>query len=365
MKINEIIKALEEFAPLTFQEPYDNSGLTVGNRDATAKGILCTVDVTEEVLDEAIQLGDNIIVSHHPILFHSLKSLTGITYNERIIIQAIKNDIALYACHTNIDNITGGVNQKICEKLGLIDNKILNPVEEKLFKLVTFVPEESVDKVRKTLFDAGAGHIGNYSSCSFNTSGIGTFKGGDNTNPYAGEKGKLHYEKEIRIETIIPDYKLREAIQQMILSHPYEEVAYDVYPLRNTFSQAGSGMIGNFRKPLLKKDFFELLKNCFTIPCIKYSGNLPEQFKKIAVCGGSGSFLIKDAIKAKADAFLTGDIKYHQFFDAEKKIMICDIGHYESEQFTKEIFYSFLTKKFSKFAVHLSQSVTNPIKYHF
>ncbi len=365
MKINKIIKALEEFAPLTFQESYDNSGLTVGNRDAEAKGVLCTVDVTEEVLDEAIKLGANMIVSHHPVLFHSLKSLTGITYNERIIIHAIKNDIALYACHTNIDNITEGVNQKICEKLGLIDNRILSPVEGKLVKLVTFVPEESADKVREALFDAGAGHIGNYSSCSFNTSGTGTFKGGDDTNPYVGEKGKLHHEKEIRIETIIPDYKLREVIQQMILSHPYEEVAYDVYPLRNAFSQAGSGMIGNLRKPLTKNDFFKLLKNCFNIPFIKYSGNPPGQFKKIAVCGGSGSFLIKDAIRAKANALITGDIKYHQFFDAENKIMICDVGHYESEQFTKEIFYSFLTKKFSKFAVHLSRSVTNPIKYHF
>jgi len=365
MKIQKIIKALEELAPLALQEPYDNAGLTVGKSEAEVTGILCTLDVTEEVLNEAIELGANMIVSHHPVIFNALKSLTGKSYNERIIIQAIKNDISLYASHTNIDNTIGGVNHIICNTLGLTQCKILNPLEGKLIKLVTFVPEEYAEKVRTALFESGAGTIGNYDSCSFNISGSGTFKGDDTTTPFVGEKGKLHTEKETRIETVVPDYRVPEVVNQLLKIHPYEEVAYDLFPLKNEYLQAGSGMIGTFEKAVSKKDFFELLKTRFHLPFVKYSGDHKKQFKKIAVCGGSGSFLIKKAIQSNADAFLTSDIKYHQFFDAEDKITICDIGHYESEQFTKEIFYRFLTKKFSKFAVHLSRSITNPIKYYF
>lgn len=365
MKIYDIIKALEELAPLDLQESYDNAGLTVGDKNTEATGVICTIDVTEEVLNEATQLGANLIVSHHPVIFNALKSLTGKTYNERIVIKAIKNDIALYASHTNIDNAPGGVNSMICDKLALSHCKILNPLEGKLIKLVAFIPEKFADKVRTALFEAGAGNIGNYSSCSYNSSGTGTFKGNSDSNPFVGEKGELHSEKEIRIETIVPNHLLSKVVSCMLKSHPYEEVAYDLYPLNNKFMQAGSGMIGEFEKAISKKEFFDLLKTTFNLPFIKYSGNHKKQFKKIALCGGSGSFLIKKAIQSNADAFITGDIKYHQFFDAEDKITICDIGHYESEQFTKDIFYSFLTKKFSKFAVHLSRSITNPIKYYF
>jgi dinuclear metal center YbgI/SA1388 family protein len=364
MKIQDIIRALEELAPPAFQEPYDNAGLTVGDKNAEATGILCTLDVTDEVLEEALRLKANMIVSHHPVIFTGMKSLTGKTFNERIVIRAVKNDIALYACHTNIDNVASGVNSKICEKLGLTQCRILSPLKGRLVKLVTFVPEKFADKIRATLFENGAGHIGNYDSCSFNTQGTGTFKGGDNTNPFAGEKGKLQHEKEIRIETILPDHLTDRVVRGLLDSHPYEEVAYDLYPLRNDFVHAGSGMIGELESPLPKDDFFRKLKNTFDLPVIKYAGDSKDKFMKIAVCGGAGSFLIQKAIRAKADVFLTGDIKYHQYFDAEDKITICDIGHYESEQFTKEIFYHFLTKKFSNFAVHLSRSNSNPIKYH-
>jgi len=365
MKIQEIIKALEELAPLALQEEYDNAGLTVGDRNAEVKGVLCTIDVTEEVINEAIKLKSNMIVSHHPVVFNELKSLTGITYNERIIIQAIKNEIVLYASHTNIDNASHGVNQRICEKLGLSKCKVLKPLAGKLVKLITFVPEKYADKVRAALFESGAGNIGHYDSCSFNILGTGTFKGDKDTNPFAGEKEKLHNESEIRIETIVPNHLLSRVVNQLLVVHPYEEVAYDLYPLNNKYDLAGSGMIGEFEKAISKNEFFSLLKKTFNLPFIKYSGKDQNKYKRIALCGGSGSFLLKKAIQQNADAFLTGDLKYHQFFDAEDKITLCDIGHYESEQFTKEIFYSFLTKKFSKFAVHLSQSVTNPIKYHF
>ncbi|MBA7529351.1 GTP cyclohydrolase 1 type 2 [subsurface metagenome] len=365
MKIIEITKALDELAPLALQEAYDNAGFTIGNVNNKLAGILCTVDVTEEVINEAIKLGDNLIVSHHPVIFTGIKSLTGKNYTERIIVQAIKNDLALYASHTNIDNMLDGVNHKICEKLGLKNCRVLSPLEGKLAKLVTFVPDEYAEKVRTAIFEGGAGTIGNYDSCSYNTSGQGTFRGGENTNPFIGEKGKMHFEKETRIETIVPQHLVPDVVKRLLESHPYEEVAYDIYPLQNEYNQGGAGMIGEFEKVLQKEEFLNLLKTTFHLPLIRYAGSTRSQFKKIAVCGGSGSFLINKAINADADAFITGDIKYHQFFEADDKIVICDIGHYESEQFTSEIFYRFLTKKFSKFAVHLSQVITNPIKYHF
>ncbi len=363
MKIADIRKVLEDIAPLSLQESYDNAGLLTGSNEWEISGILCALDVTEEVIDEAIENGDNLIVSHHPVIFSEIKSVTGKTITERILIKAIKNDIAIYASHTNLDNVDNGVNKKIGEKLGLSNCKILSPGKNKLVKIVTFVPEDHAAKVRKALFTAGAGHIGNYDSCSYNLAGQGTFRGGEGTNPYVGEKGKLHVENEIRIETVVPKDRINKCIAAMIKSHPYEEVAYDIYPIENEYNKIGAGMIGEFKRPVSHIEFMELIKTTFKIPVIRYSGKIMEAYSKIAVCGGSGSFLIKKAIHENSDAFLTSDIKYHQFFETEQKILLCDIGHYESEQFTKEIFYDLLNKKISTFAVHLSSIVTNPIKY--
>jgi len=364
MKIKEVIKILEEAAPVQLQESYDNSGLAIGNPEAEVTAALCTIDITEAVLDEALRLGANLIISHHPVIFHGIKSITGRNDNEKIIIRTIKNDIAIYSAHTNIDNIANGVNQKICEKIDLTNCQVLQPLKNHLFKLVTFVPVDSGNKIREAIFNSGAGHIGNYDSCSYNTEGLGTFKGDENTNPYIGEKGKLHTEKETRIETIVPKHLLKKVINSLLNAHPYEEVAYDIYPLENEYMQAGAGMIGNLTEPVSIEIFLKQLKKTFNIPVIRYSGNNRNLIKKVAVCGGSGSFLINAAIQQKADAFLTGDIKYHQFFDAGNNLLLCDIGHFESEQFTKEIFYSLLIKKISTFAVHLSKEVTNPIKYY-
>jgi dinuclear metal center YbgI/SA1388 family protein len=364
MKINDVINSLEEFAPLKLQEDYDNSGLITGNREWEVKCVLCTLDVTEEVIEEAIRLDANLIISHHPLIFQGLKSVTGKTFTERILINAIKNDISIYSAHTNMDNVFNGVNKIISDKLGLNDCRILKPLPNNLFKIVTFAPVNEAEKVREALFKAGAGHIGNYDSCSFNTEGLGTFRGNENTNPFVGEKGQLHFEKEIRIETIVPKEILHPVISAMIKAHPYEEAAYDIYPLENNYPIAGAGMIGKLNSRLKPDEFLELLKNIFKTPVIKYSGDDTKFIEKVAVCGGSGSFLLGEAIKHKADAFVTGDVKYHHFFDAEKRLLYCDIGHYESEQFTKEIFYSILIKKFSTFAVHLSQVVTSPIKYY-
>ena len=363
MKISEVINKLEEFAPLSLQESYDNAGLLVGNGDAGVSKILISLDVTEEVIEEAIKKGCNLIVSHHPVIFKGLKRITGGSYVERIVAAAIKNDIALYAIHTNLDNVDSGVNSILCDKLGLKNKKILSPKRELLRKLVTFCPVKFAGKVRDAVFAAGAGHIGNYDSCSYNVNGTGSFRGSDETNPFVGEKGKLHFEEEVRIETIFPVYKEREIISAMISAHPYEEVAYDIYPLENEFSLVGAGMTGELEGETDEIDFLKRVKNVTGIGCIKHTGLTGRKVKKVAVCGGSGSFLIGEALRSGADVFLTGDIKYHEFFDADGKLIIADIGHYESEQFAKDLIYSVLIKKFPNFAVLISEVNTNVVNY--
>jgi dinuclear metal center YbgI/SA1388 family protein len=364
MKIKDVVKLLEVIAPLNYQESYDNSGLLIGNEEIEVKAILCTLDVTPLIIEEAISLGANLIVSHHPIFFEPLRKLTGNTDVEKTIILAIRNDIAIYAAHTNLDNSIQGVNKTICDKIGLKDCKILLPKEDYLVKVVTFVPADHAQKVRDALFASGAGHIGNYDSCSFNLTGQGTFRAGENTNPFAGEKGKFHTENEVRIEFIVQKDRLTQVIDELKKTHPYEEVAFDVYPLQNEYKGAGCGMVGNLERGLDINEFLDLLKSTFNLPVIRYSGRVLNKIRRVALCGGSGAFLLNHAIREKSDAFLTSDIKYHQFFDLHEKILLCDIGHYESEQFTKDFFYLLLNKKSSTFAVHLSKVVTNPIKYY-
>ncbi|HDR50633.1 MAG TPA: Nif3-like dinuclear metal center hexameric protein [Mariniphaga anaerophila] len=363
LKVKEIVRFFETIAPLSLQESYDNAGLLVGNSEAEVASALVTIDVTEEVVDEAIKKKAGLILAHHPIVFLGLKKLTGKNYVERTVMKAVKNDIAIYAAHTNLDAVTGGVNTKMCEKLGLKNCRILQPVSGKLKKLVTFIPFDSVEKVRTAVFEAGAGHIGNYDYCGYNLEGTGSFRGGEETNPYVGEKGQVHYEKEIRFETIFPGWLQSKIVKALFEAHPYEEVAYDIYPLENTYKKAGMGMVGELEEPLPEKDFLGLLKKIFGSGCIKYTALKGRNVNKVAVCGGAGSFLLNQAIAAGADIFVTGDFKYHQFFDAENKIVIADIGHYESEQFTKELFYELLTKKFPKFAVRFSEVNTNPVFY--
>ncbi len=363
MQIKDITRILEDFAPLSYQESYDNAGLIIGNKNDEVNGILITLDVTEELLDEAIELGYNFVLAHHPIAMGGLKRFNGNNYNERIIIKAIKNDIAIYAGHTNVDSVMQGVNGKICEKIGLKDCKILAPKKGELLKLVTFVPEDQVEKVRSAIFEAGAGHIGNYDSCSYNTQGEGTFRGNDQTNPYVGEQGKLHTEKENRIETIVPAHIKGKVIAALLQAHPYEEVAYDLYTLDNSFDQVGSGMYGTLDSPEDEIKFLQRIKETFNVGCIKYTDILNKPIKKVAVCGGAGSFLLGRAKGVGADIFISGDFKYHQFADAENQIIIADIGHFESEQFTKEVFFELLTKKIPNFAIRLSKVNTNPIKY--
>jgi len=363
MQLKEITRFIESVAPLALQESYDNSGLLIGNPSDEVSGILITLDITEAIIDEAISKNLNLIVAHHPIIFSGLKKLNGKNYIERCVAKAIKNDIALYAAHTNLDSVFGGVNSKICEKLELQNCQVLDPVSGFLKKLVTFVPTADAEKVRKALFDAGAGNIGNYASCSFNQSGLGSFRGNEQANPYVGEKNQLHFEEETRIETIFPKHIQTRVIQSLLNAHPYEEVAYDIYPLDNEFNQAGIGMIGELHSPADELEFLQKIKETFHCSVVKHTQLLGKPIRKVAVCGGSGSSYLSNAIAQKADIFISGDFKYHQFFDAEQQLIIADIGHFESEQFTKEVFYELLTKKFPKFAVHLSALDTNPVSY--
>jgi dinuclear metal center YbgI/SA1388 family protein len=363
MKLSEIISYLESVASLSFQESYDNSGLTVGNPDMDITGALLALDVTEEVVDEAIKRNLELIISHHPVIFAGIKSFTGRNSFERAVLNAIKNDIAIYSMHTNLDNVMGGVNSKIAEKIGLCNTKILTPGRKKLCKLVTFVTHVEATAVREALFNAGAGHIGKYDQCSYNIKGEGSFRGGENSDPYVGEKGNIHFEEEIRIETIFPKHLEKKIITALLDAHPYEEVAYDIYPLENEYEKVGSGIIGDLEKPEEEIKFLEKLKVVFVARFLKHTELLGKTIKRVAICGGSGSFLLADAIRAGADVFISADFKYHQYFDADGKILIADVGHFESEQFTLEVFYELLTKKFPKFAVHFSEVNTNPIKY--
>jgi dinuclear metal center YbgI/SA1388 family protein len=363
MLLKQITQYIESFAPLAFQESYDNAGLIIGQPDNEISGILITLDVTEDILNEAISKNLNLIVCHHPIVFSGIKKFDGKDYIGRCVAKAIKNDIAIYAAHTNLDSVFGGVNSKIAEKLNLQNCRILAPASNFLKKLVTFVPVADAERVRKALFGAGAGHIGNYDSCSFNQMGSGTFRGNGQANPYVGEKNQFHTEEETRIETIFPKHIQSKVIQALLQAHPYEEVAYDIYPLDNEYTQAGIGMIGELSEPAGELDFLRKLKETFNCQVVKHTKLLGKPIQKVAVCGGSGSTYLGKAVDQKADIFISGDFKYHQFFDAENQIIIADIGHYESEQFTKEVFYELLTKKIPKFAVHLSDLSTNPVSY--
>jgi dinuclear metal center YbgI/SA1388 family protein len=363
MIINEIIKELELLAPLSLQESYDNAGLLVGEKNRICTGALITLDVTEIILDEAITKKANLIISHHPLIFGGLKKITSDNATARIIMKAIKNDIAIYAIHTNLDNSIEGVNSMICSKLNLIDCRILDTGKNQLRKLVTFCPTAYVERVRKSLFMAGAGHIGNYDSCSYNTEGIGTFKALTGTNPFIGKIDQEHKEEETRIETIFPFFLEKQVLKALMSSHPYEEVAYDIYSLENNNPDTGAGMIGKLPHLITEIEFLKLLKDTFLTECIKHSHLTGRKVQTIAVCGGSGSFLSTKALQAGADVFVTGDIKYHDFFMPEGRMLLADIGHYESEQYTKELLLNHINKIFPTFAVLISENNTNSVHY--
>ncbi len=363
MIIQDICTVLEDFAPLALQESYDNAGLQVGKRTTTVNGILLCIDVTEAVVDEAIQHNCNLIISHHPLIFKGLKRLTGDDYVQRCVIKAIQNDIAIYSSHTNMDSVAGGVNGRIAQKIGLTGCRVLSPVTEQLLKLVTFVPVAHADRLREALFAAGAGQIGNYDSCSYNNEGFGTFRASEGCNPFVGKIDELHHEPEIRIEVVVPAYLKARVQQALIATHPYEEPAFDWIPLANEWGQTGMGMVGRLAEPEDETGFLQRIKTLFQVGTIRHTALRGKTIKTVAVCGGSGASLLNSAIRAKADIFVSADFKYHDFFGAENRIVVADIGHYESEQFTKEIFFEQIQKKLPTFAVRFAECNTNPVNY--
>lgn len=363
MKIKEIVEILDELAPPSYQESYDNAGLITGNSQLDCTGIICTLDATEEVILEAIQKGCNMVVAHHPIVFSGLKKITGKNYVERTIITAIKNDVAIYAIHTNLDSLLTGVNGKMADKLGLENRKVLLPKPNNLMKLFVYVPGEHAKKVREAIFEAGAGVIGKYNDCSFTINGTMTFTPGEGTDPFIGETGKRETSPEDKIEIIFPAYLREKIIATLTEAHPYEEVAYDIIALSNYFPEVGSGLVGELTEPLDELEFLTLIKERFNLKVIRHTPLTGKKVKKVALCGGAGSFLIKNALSAGADFYITSDIKYHEFFDAENKMVLADIGHWESEQFTTDLLHDVLHSKITTFAVLESEVKTNPVNY--
>ncbi len=363
MKIKNITACIEEIAPLAYAESFDNVGLLVGDFDTSVTGVLVTLDTLENVVDEAIGNKCNLIVSFHPIIFSGLKKLNGDNYVERVILKAIKNDIAIYAIHTALDNSFIGVNAKICDVLNLQHRAVLIPQKNTIKKLTTYAPNKAAEKIRLALFESGAGNLGNYDSCSYNTEGYGTYRGNINSNPAFGEKGKLHTENETFISIVFEKHKEKEILRALFDAHPYEEVAYDIVSLDNLNQKIGMGMIGELEDETNELEFLDLLKRKMSAKGIRHSKLLNKPIKKVAVLGGSGSFAISKAIQKRADIYITSDIKYHEFYSAENKMVIADIGHYESEQFTKNLLVDILTKKFPNFAIILSKKNTNPIHY--
>lgn len=363
MTVSDITRYLDEWAPPSLQESYDNAGLLVGEPQTECKGVLVTLDITEAIVQEAIDKGCNLIVAHHPIIFGGLKRLTGRNYVERTVMLALRHNVALYATHTNLDNVAHGVNQKIADTIGLENTSILAPKSGLLKKLFVFVPHDHAEALRQALFAAGAGHIGQYDSCSYNVQGTGTFRGLEGTNPFVGQQGEVHHEPETKVEVIFPNWKESDILQAMRQAHPYEEVAYDMVTLDNIYQDVGSGMVGTLPEPLSEMAFLQRLKDQMQTDCIRYTALRDQPIHKVAICGGAGSFLLSEAKRAGADIFITGDFKYHQFFDAENQIIIADIGHFESEQFTIQLISEKLQEKFSNFAVRLTEINTNPIQY--
>ena len=363
MIIRDITNYIEEIAPLSYAEDFDNVGLLVGNYTTKVTGVLVTLDTLEETVDEAIANNCNLIISFHPIIFGGLKKLNGNNYVERVVLKAIKNDIAIYATHTALDNSKVGVSAKMCEVLNLQNTKILIPKKGIIKKLTTYVPFAEANNLREKLFEAGAGTIGNYDNCSFNVEGKGSYRGNEHSNPVVGKKGEIQFEEETCITVTFESYLEGKILTQLFKHHPYEEVAYEVITLNNSHQNIGMGMIGEFENPMDETEFLQFVKSTFKTDCVRHSKLLGKQIKKVAVLGGAGSFAISNAIREKADAYVSADFKYHEFYKAEERILLADVGHYESEQFTKNLLVDYLTKKFTNFAIRLSEKSTNPIHY--
>jgi dinuclear metal center YbgI/SA1388 family protein len=363
MKLKELVSFLDSAIPLSFQEGYDNSGLQVGVPEKEISSALIALDVTMEVLEEAVQKGCDVIISHHPLIFNGIKQLSGKTYVERIVMKAVRNDVAVYSAHTNLDVVENGVSWKMAEKMDLKGIRALVPLKNRLVKLVTFIPADHLDRVRDAVFASGAGVTGAYDRCGFVVPGTGSFRPGEGTDPFTGKKGEMNFEKEVRFETILFSHMKGKIIKALLQSHPYEEPAYDIYPLENNNVTTGLGCVGHLDGPADENSFLGMLKQVFGAGCVRHSKPKGKKISSVALCGGAGGQLLGDAIASGADAFVTADVRYHSFFEAEGNILLADIGHHESEKFSAEILYDLVIKKFPKFALRFSEVNTNPINY--
>ena len=349
MKIKEIIGYLESIAPPALQESYDNSGLLVGNKGKKAKGAIICLDSTEEVIDEAIEKGCNLVIAHHPIIFKGLKRLTGNNYIERTVLKAIKNDIAIYAIHTNLDNVLeNGVNSKIATLLNLEKTSVLAP-KQNLKKLEITVPVDNSDGVRKALYEAGAGWSGREEEVSYASLGV-RYNNGDGV---PGLKIEFHFPANATGSILGCLTELQSEI----------DLSYNIHAIENQQTGVGSGLVGELEEAMEEMDFLKMLKKNMDAGVVKYTALQDKKIKRVALCGGSGGFLLPAAKAAGADIFITADYKYHEYFDADGDLIIADIGHYESEQFTKQLLFDILSDKFPNFALHLTEVNTNPVNY--
>lgn len=364
LKLKEIIQVLEDWAPPSDAEDFDNVGLQVGHLEQDINKALITLDITDEVMDEALEADANLIITFHPLIFKGLKKLSGNNRIERLVVKAIQNNIAIYAIHTNLDAQIDGVNGMIAEKLGLQNCEILIPKQDDLFKLIFFVPKGEADMVKEAIFSTGAGTIGNYAECSFNSQGQGTFKPIKKANPTLGSLNQRHTEPETKVEILLQQKDINAAIGAMMQAHPYEEVAYDLILLKNKNKTKGMGQIGTLSKPMKAVDFVNFVKEKLETKVVRHSSLIQKPIEKVAVLGGSGAFAIANAKAVNADAFVTADLKYHDFFLAENQILLCDTGHFESEQFTKNLITRYISEIFPNFAVLISNINTNPVNYY-
>jgi len=361
MKIKEVISFLENKFPLSWQEDFDNSGIQCGDKERDITGVVVCFDMSEVVIEEAISKGANMVVSHHPIIYRDvIKRIEPTNRVGKILCKALENKILLYSMHTNIDSGKAGGNSLFAQKLELQKLSVLSPKENEFCKLVVFVPSENSVFLRDALFKAGCGNIGNYSHCSFSCEGIGSFKPLADANPHIGQHNRIERVEEERIEMIFSKIKKRQIVEALYQHHPYEEPAFDIFALENTNKDIGLGRVGFLPQPMVAADFIHYVKQKLNVELVRFSGNSKAEISKVAVCGGGGASHIKDALTAGADAYITGDLKYHDFFIPENKMLLVDIGHFEGEHFIREIITSLLKEKFKNFSTYFTE-VESPV----
>lgn len=362
--LRTLLACIEQWAPFSWQESYDNAGLILGDPDRNVTEALVCFDVTPEVVDEAVRIGAGLIVSHHPAIFKGIKRINPASRLGYMIKQSLCHDIAWCALHTNLDNTLNGVNSYLCEQLGLKDVQPLAPLQDIYGKLQVYVPEAYAEKLRQALAEAGCGAGARYDACSYSSRGEGRFRAGSQAHPFSGQIGELHCEAECKIECLYPLHKTRQVLDVLRTNHPYEEPAFDLLPLRNEATGQGAGAIGNLQESMQETELLDKLKELTGTHCIRHSGFRGRKIRRIALCGGSGGSFIGNACARQADAYITGDLKYHDFADAGSGTWLVDIGHFESEKFAMELIFRFIRKNFPNFAVSISEQARNPVSFY-